>query len=298
MRIASLAMLVVALGATSRVRAQGTALQYTSAVYADAAGLALKAPEGVLCGPNDELIVADTGNGRLVRFAVRQGAATGGTEIRQALIGSPVRLQRDPEQAIIVLDRKARQLIRLTADGATAKAIAFAGVPTPSLVVPGAFRIDATGRLAVLDLASRRIVVTRADGQFVRQLALPGLGGAFTDVYLAKTGALYTVDAVTAQVYVSEDAVKPLHPFGLALKDVAGFPEYMTGNDSGSLLLVDNHGSGIVVLGPDGSYRGRQLRMGWIEGLVYYPGQICRTEDGSIVVADRGNNRVQIFHLE
>ena len=38
----------------------------------------------------------------------------------------------------------------------------------------------------------------------------------------------------------------------------------------GTIYIVDGNGSGIVVLGKDGSFVGRQLSMGWNEGLFYY----------------------------
>ncbi len=35
--------------------------------------------------------------------------------------------------------------------------------------------------------------------------------------------------------------------------------------------------------------------MGWKEGLLYYPSQLCINEKGEIFIADRNNNRIQIF---
>jgi hypothetical protein len=35
------------------------------------------------------------------------------------------------------------------------------------------------------------------------------------------------------------------------------------------IYIVDENGDGIVVLGRDGSFVGRQLSMGWNEGLLY-----------------------------
>jgi hypothetical protein len=35
--------------------------------------------------------------------------------------------------------------------------------------------------------------------------------------------------------------------------------------------------------------------MGWTEGLLYYPAQMAINEKGEAFIADRGNNRVQIF---
>jgi hypothetical protein len=62
--------------------------------------------------------------------------------------------------------------------------------------------------------------------------------------------------------------------------------------------MVDQYGSGIVVLGKDGSFKGRKLRMGWKEGELLYPADICLNEKGEIFIADRGNNRVQMYRKE
>jgi len=62
-------------------------------------------------------------------------------------------------------------------------------------------------------------------------------------------------------------------------------------------LLSCENGSGIIILGQDGSFLGRQLSMGWNEGLLYYPTQMCINEKGEVFIADRGNSRVQIFTL-
>ena len=60
--------------------------------------------------------------------------------------------------------------------------------------------------------------------------------------------------------------------------------------------MVDQYGNGIVVLGADGSFQGRQLAIGWGDGVLYYPGQLCINARGEAFIADRSNNRVQIFN--
>jgi hypothetical protein len=37
--------------------------------------------------------------------------------------------------------------------------------------------------------------------------------------------------------------------------------------------------------------------MGWNEGLLYYPSQMCLNEKGEVFIADRGNSRVQVFSI-
>jgi hypothetical protein len=72
------------------------------------------------------------------------------------------------------------------------------------------------------------------------------------------------------------------------------FPTHLAARQ-GRLYLVDRNGNGMVSLGVDGSFQGRQLEIGWSDGLVYYPSQVCVTDTGDVILADRDNNRVQYF---
>jgi hypothetical protein len=38
--------------------------------------------------------------------------------------------------------------------------------------------------------------------------------------------------------------------------------------------------------------------MGWKEGELLYPADICLNDKGEIFIADRGNNRVQMYRKE
>jgi sugar lactone lactonase YvrE len=106
---------------------------------------------------------------------------------------------------------------------------------------------------------------------------------------------VFVLDAVTASLFAAEPGGKEFKPLGKPLKDVMSFPVYLAIDDHGRLWVVDEHGNALVRLGADGSFQARELAMGWTDGMLYYPGQICVTPNGDVVVADRDNNRVQIF---
>jgi len=55
--------------------------------------------------------------------------------------------------------------------------------------------------------------------------------------------------------------------------------------------------SGTSMGGPDGSFRGRQSERGWKTGFLRYPTGLCVLGGDTLVVADRGNNRVQEFTI-
>jgi hypothetical protein len=127
-----------------------------------------------------------------------------------------------------------------------------------------------------------------------RQVKLPAGSGTVTDIAVDVAGNLYAVDGVGGAVWVAEKGSGELKSLVKGLKDRMSFPGYMTAA-KGRLFLVDQNGSGVVLLGVDGSYQGRQLSIGWSDGLVNYPAQLCLTDTGTAFLADRFNNRVQIF---
>lgn len=102
------------------------------------------------------------------------------------------------------------------------------------------------------------------------------------------------MDAPSATVFVAEAADKAFRRLSGSLKESISFPGYLLADNHGKLLVVDQSGNAVVRLGNDGSFQGRDLAMGWMDGTLQYPAQLCLT-GSDVVIADRGNNRVQIF---
>jgi hypothetical protein len=66
--LAIVAAFLLVLGSTQSAGAEKRNIKWVASIYSDANGVGLKHPEGVAC--NDEhLIVADTGNSRLLRYS-------------------------------------------------------------------------------------------------------------------------------------------------------------------------------------------------------------------------------------
>src|SRR4051812_12512586 len=106
-----------------------------------------------------------------------------------------------------------------------------------------------------------------------------------TDLALDSRGTLYWIDARTGE----------LSPTHKSVKEFMSFPGSLTVSPQGLLVLADKTGHGLVILGRDGTFLGRRLSIGWSEGSIYYPGQVCIDSRGNVFVADRGNNRIQAF---
>lgn len=271
-------------------------LLHTASVYEDDKGKPLKDVDGVACADGGRFVVADSGNGRILDLRVAGKVVSGGAEWRVPELPYPTRLELGGKGVLYVLDRKVQRIGRVDAQGKFLGFVELKGDNVPAGVVPGSFKVDAAENLYVLDLASAKILVADATGQVVRQLELPRGGALFLDIAVDPAGAIYAVDAVGPSIWVAEKGAGAFRPLVKSLREWATFPTNATVS-SGRLLVVDQAGQGLLVLGLDGTYQGRLLGMGWSDGAVYYPSQICVTDAGSAFLADRGNSRVQIFAM-
>lgn len=281
----------VSLAAAQARAADAVVFTHEASIYIDVKEAPLKAPEGVACDAAGHVVVADTGNGRLVTYSTREGRVTGGTELKIPQLPYPERLQLDSKGNVLALDGKAHRIVRVEADGKTGTLVNVKTDKGQAAV--GSFKVDPQDALYVLDIASNRVLVADAAGTVARQVDLPRDGAVFTDIAVDAGGTIYAVDAVGASVWAVEKGGTAFKALAKDMKDRMNFPTYITASQ-GRLFLVDQNGSGIVVLGVDGSYQGRQLGIGWSDGLVNYPGQLGLC-DGLAIVADRYNNRVQVF---
>lgn len=269
----------------------GRGLAHQKSIYADAVDAPLRRPEGVACDDRGNVVVADTGNARLLTYTWRAGILDGGAQVRLPQLSHPVRVQIDTKGFVLALDRRSRKIVKVDAKGGYAGVVEARGATSPLNV--SAFKLDAADNVYALDPIARRVVVVAADGKVSRELPLPDAKG-ITDVAADSSGRVFVVDAVTAVVFVAEPGAAVFQPLTPSLKEMIGFAAYLAA-DRGKLYVVDQHGHAIVKLGADGSFQGRELGMGWGDGAVHYPGQLCIDGEGDVFVADRNNNRVQVF---
>jgi sugar lactone lactonase YvrE len=263
---------------------------------ADEKGGGLRRPEGVAC-TDGGAVVGDTGNGRLVRYSLEGGSVRPTGEIRAPQLSAPLRVQLNSKGEIFALDGARRRITRFAPDGTFRGYLDPDGLPAPAAFVPRSFKIDRQDNLYLLDILSARVLVLGPDGRFQRQLPLPEERGFVSDLAVDAKGGLFLLDSVRATILGSGKEGAGFFPLTKGLREHLQFPTSLTTDGRGVLYLVDENGSGIVRVGPDGSFLGRQLEMGWNEGLLYYPSQICLNDRGQLLVADRGNHRVQIFSI-
>ena len=277
--------------------AETARLRYLLSVYLDDKGVGMKHPQGVACNSKSLLIVGDTGNDRLLRYTYQDKGVSGGGEIRVPQLSSPIGVQMSSKGEIFALDGKQRRIIRLSPEGDFKGYLTPEGVPDPSSFVPRSFKIDSNDNIYILDVFSGRVLILAPDGKFQKQIDFPKEYGFFSDLAVDFKGTILLIDCIKLMVFSAPKDSNLFSPLSGSLKEYLNFPTAITTDRKGAIYIVDQNGSGIVILGPDASFLGRQLSMGWTEGLLYYPTQICTNDKGEAFIADRGNSRVQIFHL-
>lgn len=275
--------------------AEPVKLKLMAPVYVDGKGAAIKQPEGVSCRGNS-LLVADAGNGRVLRYAMTGDAWTPGAEITMPQLPYPIRVDMNSKGEIFALDGRNRRIVRVAPSG---EFQGYVNPPAdfPGTVVPRSFRIDKNDNLLVLDVYSARVLVMDPSGKVLREIPFPKEYGFFSDLAVDAGGNILLIDSIGKRVYKAAKDATAISPLSEGMGKVVSFPTAIATDSRGTIYVVDQNGSGIVILGPDGSFRGRRLSMGWKEGFLRFPAQMCISDSGNVFIADRGNNRIEAFQI-
>lgn len=281
----------------SVLSAEAPKLRFIASIYSDGKGEALNMPEGVACNNKSLVIVADTGRDRLLRYSFHDGVLQGGEEIPIQGLSDPVRVQVNSKGEIFVLDARQRRIVSISPDGAMTGFVTPRGIPAPADFIPGSFKIDADDAMYILDIWSARVLILNPAGDFVRSLPFPDDYGFMSDVAVDARGTIYLIDSARSMVYSADKDAKVFGKFTNSLKENMNFSANMSLDDKGALYLSDQNGSSIITVNRDGSFQARHLSQGWTDGFLHHPGQLCINGGGDLFIADRDNNRVEIFSV-
>jgi sugar lactone lactonase YvrE len=290
--ICTAALLAAPLGVAA---AEGFKVKPLQTVMTDGKGGDLKYPEGVACDGTSRVVVADTGNGRLLSYTWRDGSLTGGSEIRLPQLTYPLRVQVAPGGAIFALDGKQHRIVRLNPDGTFAGFVEIKGLPGGEEAVPRSFRVDGAGNIWLLDILGNRVLRLDGSGTLLHQTAFPKNAGFISDLEVPPSGDLLLLDSNSATIYTARKGEDTFTLLAQGLRDYLVYPAYLMADSRGMIHVVDQNGGALVAIGADGSLVGRQLAMGTKNGLLNYPGQVCMMPGGTLFVADRNNSRMQLF---
>jgi sugar lactone lactonase YvrE len=272
-------------------------LRHIVSIYTDENGGALKQPESVFCTPKNLLLVADSGNNRLLKYTYADKNLTGGSEIKVAQLTYPLKVQVNSKGEMYALDGRQRRIVRLTQDGQFKDYLTPVGIPSPEDFAIMSFTIDSDDHIYILDTFSKRVIHLNTEGSYQWHINFPPDFGFFTDLSVDSKGSVFIVDSVQARVYSAAKDAGTFTPLGESLKKYAQFPTGIAVDKQGIIYLLDHNYASVSMLSQNGSFLGQQLNLGWNEGLLYYPTKLYVNESGEVFIADRGNNRIQIFNV-
>ncbi len=283
--------------ARASVGAEAVKLRHDQSLYVDGKDAGLLFPEGVGCDGKGRFIVADSGNGRLVEFTVVDGKPVPGREIRVPELSFPMRVRVNAKGEIFALDGRQKRVVRLGPGGEFRGYVDASGMPPPATAIARSFDIGRDDAIYLLDVFAARVLVLTPDGKFARQVEFPKDYEVISDLAVDRAGTIHLLDSVKAVVYSAAKGSAQFSPLTASMKGMMKFPATITTDARGTIFVADRNAGVIFALGPDGSLRGEQLKMGWNEGLLLYPEQMCINDQEEMAIADRGNNRVQLCSI-
>jgi len=276
--------------------AQDVKLRPMRPIYLDSLGTALDTPEGVAFDGKSRVVVADTGNRRFVQFEVSRESISPFAEFRLNQVPLPVRVRFDSSGGMLALDGKSHRIARIGADGSFKSYIELAPADGRRAALVKGFEIDDDDNLYVLETAGSRVVVIDGEGNLRRTIAFAPETRFLSDLTVNGSGTVFAIDSVGRRVFVARKGDNALAPLTESMDEDMAFPTAIVADGEGYLYISDNGGSGIVVLGENGSFHGRHSSRGRSQGFLWQPAGL-ETDGNYLFVADRGNNRIQVFAI-
>lgn len=296
MRTLLMSMIVTLfLGSLFVSSAVATKIKHRGSVYMDKTGMALNQPEGVACS-DQYFVVADTGNSQLVRYSITDQTMVPDVTFPLEKI-SPMIAEINTKGEIYILDGKTRTIIKVGQNGQVKGRIVPKGVTGSKKYMPRSFKLDEDDNLYLLDIFAERVLVLDATDKYVRHLPFPEGSGSFSDLAINDQGSIYLLNGVSGAIYVAIPGAQAFELMSDDLKEHMNFPTNLAIDSNGVLYLSDQYGSGLALVGRDGTFQGRKFGMGWEEGQLYYPSQLCINDQETLFIADKNNSRVQVFNI-
>jgi sugar lactone lactonase YvrE len=216
-------------------------------------------------------------------------------EVKMVRQVRPTTVQVGAGGQTLAYDSRTKEIMLFDTSGSRVGKIQPKDVPSGSRTILKSFRVDDSGSIYLLDVFGRRVVVLDKTGVFLRQTAFPKEFGFISDLAVDDRGRVYILDSVRSQVFSAEPEEESFTPLSDSLKASLSYPTHLEVDSKGLIYIVDEETSTLAVLRRDGSFKGSLFNRGRKEGLLYYPSQICVGDGSRIIIADRDNNRVQVF---
>ena len=218
-------------------------------------------------------------------------------------LGRPERILWTPDGSLLITDTHYGQVLRYDAEGKRLATFGSEGREPGQMHYPTAVRVLADGRIAVTEYGGHdRIQFWDVSG---RALGLFGSAGNGPGEFMrpqglcqGPDGLLYVADAANQRIQAFTPEGRFVRAFGEAGTAPGRFSyPYDLGFDRGRLAVLESCSHRISLWTPQGAWIHDVGGLGTRPGELSNPWGFCLLGDGTVLVADTDNHRVQRWRL-
>ncbi len=265
----------------------------------------VRAPQGVTVAPNNDVIIADTGNHR-VRILDSTGmlkASFGSKGSTTGRLLNPGAVALGPDDLIYVADTGNSRVQVFERDGTFVRAWGSRGIANGQFAFPEGIAVGVDGRVYVSDTENARVAVFSATGAFLETWGdSPGQFDRPSGIAVDSAGYVYVVDSNKRQVMKFEPSVSRTSTnWGWTDTSTPRVSRYTSptgislSQDGNSLIIADTGNFRIERCELDGdvleSLGALPDNLMW--SLFDSPRSGAMNSTGTLVIADTGNDRIQ-----
>lgn len=216
---------------------------------------------------------------------------------------NPVALAGDSEENLWVLDEESSKIMRLSAEGVVLKSFGCSGGKEGCFSDPADLYVSRKGLVYVVDSGNERIQVFSADGLLLRIFGGDMHKGLFSNpvamAFDEEAETLFVLDDDSGMVTALDAQGKRILTFGgLDKSSPQLFVEPVRlAVTADEIIVLDAKPGMLKFFDRQGKYLYSLATRGEEVGDLSAPRDLLALNDADFLVADHGNNRLQLFHL-